>query len=80
MENELRSHLLAIAARYASAASCALSTVSRRCRNDSSFFERIADARKSFTVRTYDEVIAWFDENWPEGAAKPPLFRSELAA
>lgn len=80
MENELRSHLLAIAALYASSAKCALSTVSRRCRNDSSFFERIADPTKSFTVKTYDEVITWFDENWPEGAAKPRLFRSEQVA
>ncbi|BCB21163.1 hypothetical protein OCUBac02_40570 [Bosea sp. ANAM02] len=80
MENEFRSHLLAVAALYASAAGCALSTVSRRCRNDSSFFERIADPAKSFTARTYDEVVTWFEMNWPEGAPKPPPLRIEQPA
>jgi hypothetical protein len=71
MEHDLRQFLLQIAAQYAGAADCAMSTVSRRCRNDSSFFERIADPSKSFTARTFDEVIAWFDENWPSGKTKP---------
>jgi len=80
MENELRRHLLSVAAMYAAAAQCALSTVSRRCRNDSSFFERIADPSKSFTVKTYDEVIAWFRENWPDGAEEPAPIRIEQPA
>jgi hypothetical protein len=71
MENELRAILLETAQAYASANGCALSTVSRRCRNDSSFFVRIADPTKSFTARTFDEVMGWFDSEWPEGGEKP---------
>ena len=80
MENELRQHLLYVAGRYSELANCALSTVSRRCRNDSSFFERISDPSKSFTVKTYDEVIAWFAANWPESAPRPALFRTDQPA
>jgi hypothetical protein len=71
MENELRTILLETAQSYASVNACALSTVSRRCRNDSSFFVRIADPTKSFTARTFDEVMGWFDANWTAGKDKP---------
>lgn len=75
MESQLRHIRLSIAARYARDAGCALSTVSRRCRNDSAFFDRISDRSKSFTVKTFDEVLAWFNANWPEGKAKPGALR-----
>jgi hypothetical protein len=80
MENELRNFLLLIARQYAEAAGCALSTVARRCRNDKAFFVRIANADGSFTVRTFDEVVAWFDANWPEGHDKPNLTLPRIAA
>lgn len=73
MENELRDFLVAKGRQYAEAANCALSTVGRRCRNDSAFFNRIACGDGSFTVRTFDEVIGWFDENWPADSEKPDL-------
>ena len=73
MEKELREFLLSIARQYSAAAGIGLSSVGRRCRRDSSFFTRIADAGGSFTARTFDEVIAWFDANWPEGDEKPDL-------
>jgi len=71
MENELRAILLETAHAYAAADACAMSTISRRCRNDSGFFARITDPSKSFTVRTYDEVMGWFVVHWPEGKSKP---------
>ena len=77
MEKELREFLLAVARQYAADAGIGLSSVGRRCRRDSSFFTRIAGADGSFTARTFDEVVAWFDANWPDGAEKPDLtFRS----
>lgn len=78
MESHLRHIMLSIASRYAKDADCALSTVSRRCRNDSAFFDRISDTSKSFTVKTFDEVVAWFNANWPEGKAKPEALRNAL--
>ncbi|WP_189423050.1 hypothetical protein [Devosia pacifica] len=71
METALREHLLSLARQYADAAGVGISTVGRRCRRDSSFFTRIADADSSFTARTFDEVVAWFDANWPDGTVKP---------
>ena len=71
MENDLRSSLIAVAEAFAAAEGCALSTVSRRCRNDSAFFRRIADVGKSFTLRTFDEVMQWFSDNWPGDADWP---------
>lgn len=71
MENDLRRILLDTASAYASAAGCAVSTIARRCKNDSAFFERLKDTTKSFTVRTYDEVMGWFMTNWPDGKDRP---------
>jgi hypothetical protein len=71
MENTLRASLVATADAFALAENCALSTVSRRCRNDSAFFRRIADVEKSFTLRTFDEVMQWFSDNWPPGHEWP---------
>ncbi|PSJ55789.1 hypothetical protein C7I85_26235 [Mesorhizobium soli] len=71
MENDLRRILLETASACASAQGCAVSTIARRCRNDSKFFSRIADTGQSFTVRTYDEVMDWFMKNWPDGKDRP---------
>jgi len=71
MENDLRRILIQSAAACATAHGCAVSTIGRRCRNDSKFFNRIADAGQTFTVRTFDEVMAWFMENWPDGHDRP---------
>lgn len=73
MEKELREHLLSLARRYSDATGIRLSGIGRRCRQDSSFFPRIASEEGSFTARTFDEVVAWFDTNWPDGHQKPLL-------
>ncbi|MBY3382184.1 hypothetical protein [Rhizobium laguerreae] len=71
MENELRFTLLETASTFAKACGCALSTVSRRVKNDAAFFSRIKDTSKTFTARTFDEVMLWFAENWPAGKQMP---------
>lgn len=71
MENDLRQSLLSTARIYGDLTDCAMSTVSRRVKNNASFFSGIADPSKSFTARTYDEVMRWFADNWPEGAQVP---------
>lgn len=71
MENDLRQSLLATARTYGELTECAMSTVSRRVKNNASFFSGIADPSKSFTARTYDEVMRWFADNWPDGAQIP---------
>lgn len=71
MESELRNTLLSTAAAYSAAAGCGITTVSRRVKNNAGFFKGISDPSRSFTARTYDEVMRWFSQNWPEGTEKP---------
>ncbi len=71
MENELRKALLTTAQAYAGAAECGITTVSRRVKNNAGFFKGIEDPKKSFTARTYDEVMEWFAGNWPAGKPLP---------
>ncbi len=71
MENELRNTLLDTAAAFAKASNCAVSTVGRRVKNDPNFFNRLSDPTNSFTVRTFDQVMRWCADNWPEGKQMP---------
>ena len=49
-----------------------LSTLSLRAYGKASFFEAVSSKDPpSFSARKYDEVVAWFEENWPEGAEWP---------
>lgn len=75
MEHELRSLLITTAEAYASAAQCAVSTVSRRCRGEPGFFKRIAEPGNSFTMRSFDETMVWFAANWPDGVDLPAHLR-----
>jgi len=71
MEHVLRKTLLDTATLFATAKGCALSTIGRRCKNDSAFFVRLHDTSQTFTMRTFDEVMGWLFANWPEGSDKP---------
>src|SRR5689334_14136317 len=79
MEKLLRVHLLTLAARYIASTGCGLSTLARRCRHDSGFFVRLQKTDRSFTVRTFDRVQGWFDQNWPEGCDWPEDMARPLA-
>ena len=71
VEQELKANLLALGAAFQAADGViADSTMWRRAVRDSGFAKRIA-AGGGFTVRVYDDVVAWFDLNWPAGAQWP---------
>ncbi|RYC10051.1 hypothetical protein [Ciceribacter ferrooxidans] len=70
MEKALASNLLQLASAYGAATSLSDSTIGRLCAADGRFFSRIRDGA-TFTVKKYDEVIAWFSRQWPEGAEWP---------
>lgn len=70
MENELATHLLTLSTRYADAKRLEESTVGRIAASDGRFFSRIREG-KTFTAKKYDEVVAWFFENWPPEAEWP---------
>lgn len=70
MEQELRDHLLALAAAFMAATEMSRATLGKRVAGDWRFFDRITGG-KTFNIRTYDTATVWFSANWPEGAAWP---------
>ena len=70
METELRSHLLDTVAAFAGLTGFEQSTIAQRAAGDWRFFERIRDGG-SFNIKTYDKVMLWFHQNWPEAKRWP---------
>ncbi|MCX5570594.1 hypothetical protein [Kaistia nematophila] len=70
MEESLRHSLLALAAAFEAATDISPATVGKRALNDNTFFHRLRDGR-GFNVRTYDRLVAWFADEWPEHGAWP---------
>lgn len=80
METELAANLIALGEAYAKARDLKLSTIGRLCAADGRFFSRISDGL-TFTAKKYDEVVAWFDTNWPEKTPWPKgIQRPKVAA
>lgn len=76
IEPQLRDHLRTLVEAYAQAAGCSEATASLRATKDHKFIGRITTPddegrTPSFSVRKYDEITAWFRDNWPDGAAWP---------
>ena len=75
MEETLRHQLAQCLSLYESLTGVKPSAVSRRAVNDARFVDRVL-AGEGFTVRTYDKVVQWLsdhwpDANWPEGVPRP---------
>lgn len=61
--------MLQLAAIYSSAVSAGtLPTLGKQIMSDTKFFRRIA-AGENFTARTFDKVVQWFSDNWPDDPA-----------
>lgn len=74
LESTLRKNLLALAVRYAELADLKLSSVSIYSYGDRHFFPTLAKGGcPSFSLRKYDELVAWFTGNWPKGERMPVL-------
>ena len=71
MEAELRDHLITLAEAYAVNRDVKVGTVSLKAAGDTGFIQKLKDRSGSFTVRKYDEAMAWFGANWPEGLPWP---------
>lgn len=77
MERDLARYLLALLSAFQAAdGRLKASTIARYAAGDWRFFrvvELIASGERqgTFTVRKYDEVVAWFFSHWPDGAAWP---------
>lgn len=71
MEDTLRTHLLDLARIFAEATKVSAATVGKRAVNDNTVLARIAAGDMGFNIRTYDKLVGWFAENWPDGAEWP---------
>lgn len=82
MERALKDNLLRCAIAYSEGSGLRISTIGRLAVNDWRFFSNLPFGPQTFTVRKYDEAIAWFSSNWPASTAWPEdvLRPSEEAA
>ena len=67
MEETLRANLLELFDRHPMTPS-AIGTAALR---DHTFFPRLKKGDMGFNVRTFDRVVQWFSDNWPEGTEWP---------
>lgn len=70
IEPILMRHLRGCADAYCTAKAISIATVAQRVLGDWRFFDR-AHEGKTFTARKYDDAMAWFSANWPEGVPWP---------
>jgi len=70
MENELKEHILLVGSKFCSTSRLAQATVWAKAARDARFPDRI-ESGKTFTIRTYDTVMRWFSDHWPEGVEWP---------
>lgn len=71
MEETLRIHLLRLAEAFNEATGITPRTVGKRAINDNTVFVRLADRDGSFNVRTYDRLVGWMADKWPEHQSWP---------
>jgi hypothetical protein len=65
MEEILRKNMLDLAAAYTYFVGSSPQAIGQAIMKDNTFFRRIAEGA-GFTAATFDRVVAWFDENWPD--------------
>jgi hypothetical protein len=70
MEDTLRAHILSLAAAFEQATGSSWRTIGKVAMNDNTFFVRIGRG-DGFTIRTFDRILQWFSDNWPENAEWP---------
>ena len=71
MEETLRTHLLDLSRTFSDATKISPATVGKRALNDNTVFARLAAGDMGFNIRTYDRLVGWFSDNWPEDSEWP---------
>lgn len=70
MEETLRFNLIDLATVFEQATEVSRATIGKRALNDNTFYARI-EAGAGFNIKTFDRLIQWFSDNWPEGKSWP---------
>lgn len=71
MERELLENMLTVTGAYEAATDRSRSYVARAALGNSKFFDQI-ESGIGWTARTYDRLMQWLSDNWPEGFGWPP--------
>lgn len=70
MEETLRQNLLDLAAAFEAGAAVTAPTIGKRALNDNTFYARL-ESGAGFNIKTYDRLVGWFSENWPDDLEWP---------
>lgn len=73
VEPPLIRNLLTLAKAYAGHKGLGLSTVGRYSHGSSDIFEKLEAGQVSVTLKKYDQMVAYLDENWPDDLKRPKL-------
>ena len=73
MEKLLSDHLKTLADRFLGATGLKLTTIGRLAAGDWRFFRNLDDEAKGFNIKTYDRIVQWFSDNWPDQIEWPVL-------
>ena len=73
LEHDARETIRALADAYCEAELCRASRISRMAIHDGAWISKVLDENSgfNFSVRSYDQVVAWLSENWPANAKWP---------
>lgn len=69
MEQELRTRLFDTADRLTKASKMSEQTIGQKAISDNTFFKRVREGA-GFTVKTYDRVMAWMEQELQREAAQ----------
>lgn len=64
-------NLSLMAKAYVAHKGCKFASLSRYAHGDPSFFDKIVKGTGGCSVRKYDAVMTWLEDNWPKGLPWP---------
>lgn len=73
MEETLRAHLFELADAFEKSTGVSRPSIGKAALRDNTFFRRLS-AGDGFTIKTFDKLIQWFSDNWPDEQAWPESF------
>lgn len=69
----MRDNIVRLAKAFAKERGIKLATLSRLIRGDMYFLKNYSRGKISVTTKKYDEIMQWFEDNWPETIPMPPI-------
>lgn len=67
-------NMVSLAKAYVSHQKCKFASLSRYAHGDGGFFDKLISGKGGCSLAKYDQVMAWFEDNWPEGLSWPDVW------